>query len=67
MVIFHQIYMLILYDLLALGLWYFSMLNFFVSMQVQCGDVELERKIDEKIDQFIDRVEKHPNKKNQVY
>ncbi|GER30841.1 autophagy-related protein 101 [Striga asiatica] len=32
---------------------------------VQCGDVELERKIDEKIDQFIDRVEKHPNKKNQ--
>ena len=35
-------------------------------MQVQCGDVELERKIDEKIEQFIDRVEKHPNKKNQV-
>ncbi|KAL6572904.1 hypothetical protein OROHE_002380 [Orobanche hederae] len=33
---------------------------------VQCGDVELERKIDEKIDQFIDRVEKHPNKKNQI-
>lgn len=29
--------------------------------------MELERKIDEKIDQFIDRVEKHPNKKNQVY
>lgn len=35
-------------------------------MQVQCGDVDLERKIDEKVDQFIDRVEKHPNKKNQV-
>lgn len=35
-------------------------------MQVQCGDVELERKIDEKIEQFIDKVEKHPNKKNQV-
>lgn len=34
---------------------------------MQCGDVELERKIDEKIDQFIDRVEKHPNKKNQVH
>ncbi|KAL6526192.1 hypothetical protein OROMI_029832 [Orobanche minor] len=36
------------------------------TMPVQCGDVELERKIDEKIDQFIDRVEKHPNKKNQI-
>ncbi|KAL6995870.1 hypothetical protein U1Q18_006004 [Sarracenia purpurea var. burkii] len=34
---------------------------------VQCGDVELEKKIDEKIDQFIDKVEKQPNKKNQVY
>ncbi|GKE38418.1 hypothetical protein Tco_1461823, partial [Tanacetum coccineum] len=33
---------------------------------VQCGDAELEKKEDEKIDQFIDRVEKHPNKKNQV-
>ncbi|KAI8007817.1 Isocitrate dehydrogenase [NADP] [Camellia lanceoleosa] len=30
---------------------------------VQCGDVEFEKKIDEKIDQFIDRVEKHPSKK----
>ncbi|KAG6405891.1 hypothetical protein SASPL_133485 [Salvia splendens] len=37
--------------------------KFFV---VQCGDVELERKVDEKIDQFLDRVDKHPNKKNQV-
>lgn len=45
-----------------------SMLNLFcyLHMQVQCGDVELERKIDEKIEQFIDKVEKHPNKKNQV-
>ncbi|KAK2982713.1 hypothetical protein RJ640_025129, partial [Escallonia rubra] len=33
---------------------------------VQCGDTELEKKIDEKIEQFIDRVEKHPNKKNQI-
>ncbi|KAI8004529.1 Isocitrate dehydrogenase [NADP] [Camellia lanceoleosa] len=33
------------------------------SSQVQCGDVEFEKKIDEKIDQFIDRVEKHPSKK----
>ncbi|KAL6969882.1 hypothetical protein U1Q18_029596 [Sarracenia purpurea var. burkii] len=35
-------------------------------LAVQCGDVELEKKIDEKIDQFIDKVEKQPNKKNQV-
>ncbi|CAK9160899.1 unnamed protein product [Ilex paraguariensis] len=28
--------------------------------------MELEKKIDEKIDQFIDKVEKHPNKKNQI-
>ncbi|KAK2970204.1 hypothetical protein RJ640_018138 [Escallonia rubra] len=35
-------------------------------VQVQCGDTELEKKIDEKIEQFIDRVEKHPNKKNQI-
>ncbi|KAL7003196.1 hypothetical protein U1Q18_004354 [Sarracenia purpurea var. burkii] len=34
-------------------------------LAVQCGDVELEKKIDEKIDQFIDKVEKQPNKKNQ--
>ncbi|KAI7985243.1 Myosin-11 [Camellia lanceoleosa] len=31
---------------------------------VQCGDMELEKKIDEKIGQFIDRVKKHPSKKN---
>ncbi|KAI8005424.1 Phenylalanine--tRNA ligase alpha subunit, cytoplasmic [Camellia lanceoleosa] len=31
--------------------------------EVQCGDVEFEKKIDEKIGQFIDRVEKHPSKK----
>ncbi|XP_058069281.1 autophagy-related protein 101-like [Magnolia sinica] len=33
---------------------------------VQCGDAELEKKIDEKIDQFIGWVEKHPNKKSQI-
>ncbi|XP_038989282.1 autophagy-related protein 101-like isoform X1 [Phoenix dactylifera] len=33
---------------------------------VQCGDAELERKIDEKINLFIGWVEKHPNKKSQV-
>ncbi|XP_028086179.1 calcineurin B-like protein 9 [Camellia sinensis] len=31
--------------------------------KVQCGDVELEKKIDEKIGQFINRVEKHSSKK----
>ncbi|CAN1814747.1 Autophagy-related protein 101 [Linum perenne] len=35
-------------------------------MKVQCGDVELEKKIDEKIEQFISWVEKRPNKKSQV-
>ena len=33
---------------------------------MQCGDFELEKKIDEKIEQFISWVEKHPNKKSQV-
>ncbi|XP_072958055.1 autophagy-related protein 101-like [Typha angustifolia] len=33
---------------------------------VQCGDAEVEKKIDEKIDQFISWVEKHPNRKSQV-
>ncbi|XP_057491959.1 autophagy-related protein 101-like [Actinidia eriantha] len=41
-------------------------LELFEITYVQCGNVELEKKIDEKIDQFIDRVEKHPNKKNQI-
>ncbi|CAA0832771.1 Unknown protein [Striga hermonthica] len=41
-------------------------LELFEITYVQCGDLELDRKIDEKIDQFIDRVEKHPNKKNQI-
>ncbi|GAA0176358.1 hypothetical protein LIER_29364 [Lithospermum erythrorhizon] len=41
-------------------------LELFDITYVQCGDVELERKIEEKIDLFIDRVEKHPNKKNQI-
>lgn len=33
---------------------------------MQCGDQEVEKKIDEKIEQFIGWVEKHPNKKSQV-
>ncbi|XP_042008167.1 autophagy-related protein 101-like [Salvia splendens] len=41
-------------------------LELFEITYVQCGDVELERKVDEKIDQFLDRVDKHPNKKNQI-
>ncbi|XP_052195920.1 autophagy-related protein 101 isoform X3 [Diospyros lotus] len=41
-------------------------LELFEITYVQCGDMELEKKIDEKINQFIDRVEKHPNKKNQI-
>ncbi|GAB4847027.1 hypothetical protein Ancab_026039 [Ancistrocladus abbreviatus] len=41
-------------------------LQLFDITYVQCGDIELEKKIDEKIDQFISWVEKHPNKKSQV-
>ncbi|CAL5367087.1 unnamed protein product [Camellia sinensis] len=41
-------------------------LELFEITYVQCGDVELEKKIDEKIGQFIDKVEKHPSKKNQI-
>jgi len=33
---------------------------------VQCGLPELEKEVDEKIDQFIAWVEKHPNRKSQV-
>lgn len=33
---------------------------------VQCGDAEVEKKIEEKIDQFIGWIEKHPNKKSQI-
>eukprot|EP00252_Welwitschia_mirabilis_P012443 TRINITY_DN27508_c0_g1_i2.p1 TRINITY_DN27508_c0_g1~~TRINITY_DN27508_c0_g1_i2.p1 ORF type:complete len:216 (-),score=42.98 TRINITY_DN27508_c0_g1_i2:30-677(-) len=33
---------------------------------VQCGDVELEKKIEEKVDQFVNWVEKHPNRKSQI-
>ncbi|GMH14764.1 hypothetical protein Nepgr_016605 [Nepenthes gracilis] len=41
-------------------------LQLFDITYVQCGDVELENKIDEKIDQFIYWLEKHPNKKSQI-
>uniref|UniRef100_M1AMN9 Uncharacterized protein n=2 Tax=Solanum tuberosum TaxID=4113 RepID=M1AMN9_SOLTU len=33
---------------------------------MQCNDVVIERKIDEKITQFIDKVKKHPNQKHQI-
>ncbi|ERN10144.1 autophagy-related protein 101 isoform X2 [Amborella trichopoda] len=33
---------------------------------VQCGDPDVEKKLEEKIDQFIAWVEKHPNKKSQM-
>ncbi|URE28834.1 hypothetical protein MUK42_18242 [Musa troglodytarum] len=33
---------------------------------VRCGDHEIEKKIDEKIDQFVGWVEKHPNRKGQI-
>ncbi|KAH9711713.1 Autophagy-related protein 101 [Citrus sinensis] len=42
-------------------------LELFEITYVQCGDLEVEKKIDEKIEQFISWVEKHPNKKSQWY
>ncbi|OWM66222.1 autophagy-related protein 101 [Punica granatum] len=41
-------------------------LELFEITYVQCGDVDVEKKIDEKIEQFICWVEKHPNKKSQI-
>lgn len=41
-------------------------LELFEITYVQCGDVELEKKIDEKIEHFMSWVEKHPNKKSQI-
>ncbi|XP_024030919.1 autophagy-related protein 101 isoform X1 [Morus notabilis] len=41
-------------------------LELFEITYVQCGDLEIEKKIDEKIEQFISWVEKHPNKKSQI-
>ncbi|XP_022775228.1 autophagy-related protein 101-like isoform X1 [Durio zibethinus] len=41
-------------------------LELFEITYVQCGDVELEKKIDEKIEHFVSWVEKHPNKKSQI-
>lgn len=32
---------------------------------VQCGDAELEKKIEEKIDHFVNWAKKHPNKQSQ--
>lgn len=41
-------------------------LELFEITYVQCGDMELEKKIDEKIEHFVSWVEKHPNKKSQI-
>uniref|UniRef100_A0A0D6QZP4 Autophagy-related protein 101 n=1 Tax=Araucaria cunninghamii TaxID=56994 RepID=A0A0D6QZP4_ARACU len=41
-------------------------LDLFEITYVQCGDPDLEKKIEEKIDQFVNWVEKHPNKKSQI-
>ncbi|RWR83171.1 autophagy-related protein 101-like protein isoform X1 [Cinnamomum micranthum f. kanehirae] len=41
-------------------------LELFDITYVQCGDADLEKKIAEKIDQFIGWIEKHPNKKSQI-
>lgn len=41
-------------------------LELFDITYVQCGDVEVGRKIDEKITQFVDRVKKHPSRKHQI-
>lgn len=41
-------------------------LELFEITYVQCGDLELEKKIDEKIEHFMSWVEKHPNKKCQI-
>lgn len=41
-------------------------LEIFEITYVQCRDPDLEKKIEEKIDQFVSWVEKHPNKKSQI-
>ncbi|GKU94667.1 hypothetical protein SLEP1_g8127 [Rubroshorea leprosula] len=41
-------------------------LELFEITYVQCGDAEIEKKIREKIEEFISWVEKHPNKKSQI-
>lgn len=37
-----------------------------VCHQVECGEIEVEKKIDDKIEHFITWIDKHPNKKSQV-
>ncbi|CAE6263256.1 unnamed protein product [Arabidopsis arenosa] len=41
-------------------------LELFEITYVQCGEIEVEKKIDEKIEQFVNWIEKHPNKKSQI-
>lgn len=37
-----------------------------IIMKVQCGVPEVEKEIEEKINEFITKVSKHPNRRNQV-
>ncbi|CAH8339922.1 unnamed protein product [Eruca vesicaria subsp. sativa] len=41
-------------------------LELFEITYVQCGEIEVEKKIDEKIEQLITWIDKHPNKKCQI-
>ncbi|KAL0721641.1 hypothetical protein Bca4012_036240 [Brassica carinata] len=41
-------------------------LELFDITYVQCGEIEVEKKIDETIEHFISWIEKHPNKKSQT-
>ncbi|KAI9113428.1 hypothetical protein K1719_015355 [Acacia pycnantha] len=41
-------------------------LELFDITYAQCGEDELEKKVDDKIEQFMSWVEKHPNKKSQI-
>ncbi|CAF1717069.1 hypothetical protein Bca4012_041595 [Brassica carinata] len=41
-------------------------LELFDITYVQCGEIEVEKKIDDKIEQFVTWIGKHPNKKSQI-
>nr|VDD37447.1 unnamed protein product [Brassica oleracea] len=41
-------------------------LELFDITYVQCGEIEVEKKIDETIEHFISWIDKHPNKKSQI-
>lgn len=42
------------------------LVNVVIVMKVQCGVAEVEKEIEEKINEFITKVSKHPNRRNQV-